>query len=151
MGNQDIRDAQALLEIAEQGGHLGGQGGIESVETLVEDDQLGLDDERARDGQALPLATAEFVGPLAERSARDAGEFQGGSGTLAALGARAAALDRQRLLHPLRGGESRVEAGGGLLEDELDVQAALGGERSPFEEDLAAARGFELRQEIGRA
>src|SRR5665811_1037895 len=82
MGNQDIGDAQAFLETGEKGGDLGGERGIESVEGLVEDEQLGLGDEGARDGQALALSTAEFVGALAERSARDAGKLQGGSGAL---------------------------------------------------------------------
>src|ERR1035437_6401434 len=106
MGNQDIGDPQAFLETSKKGGDLGGERGIESVEGLVEDEQLGLGDEGARDGQALALSTAELVGAFAERSARDAGKLQGGSGALAAYGARAAALDHQRLLDHLGGGES---------------------------------------------
>src|SRR5450759_50597 len=146
MGNQDIGDPEAFLETGEKGGDLGGERGVESVERLVEDKQLGFDDQGARDGQALALSTAEFVRALAPRSARDAGQLQGGSGALAAAGARAAALYHQRLLHNLRGGESRFEAGGGLLEDELDVQPPPWREWTAFEEDLARGRGFELRQ-----
>src|ERR1019366_2697377 len=112
-------------------------------------EQLGLGDQGARDGQALALAAAEVVGALAESSARDAGKLQGGGGALAAYGARAAALDHQRLLHNFGGGESRVEAGGGLLEDELDIQPPLRRGGKAFEEDLAAAWGFELRQATG--
>src|ERR1039458_7931314 len=62
MGNQDIGDSQALLETAEKGGDLGGERGIEAVEGLVEDDQLGLGHEGAGDGEALALSAAEFVG-----------------------------------------------------------------------------------------
>src|ERR1019366_6967460 len=112
-------------------------------------EQLGLGDQGARDGQALALAAAEFVGALAESSARHAGKLQGGGGALAACGARAAALDHQRLLHNFGGGESRVEAGGGRLKDEWDIQPPLRREGTPFEEDLAAAGGFELRQASG--
>jgi hypothetical protein len=150
MGNQDIGDPQALLETAEQGGDLGGERGIEPVEGFVEDEQLGLGHQGARDGQALALSAAEFVRALAQGGARDAGQFQGGRGALAAFGARAAALDHERLLDNLGGGESRVEAGGGLLEDELDIQAALRRKRTAFEEDLARRWEFRIASGNGR-
>src|ERR1017187_1287908 len=73
MGNQDIGDSQALLETAEKGGDLGGERGIEAVEGLVEDDQLGLGHDGAGDGEALALSAAEFVGAFGQGRARDAG------------------------------------------------------------------------------
>src|ERR1035437_789063 len=148
-GNQDIGDPEAFLKTGEQGGDLGGERGIESVEGFVEDEQLGLGDQGASYGQALALSTAELVGALAEGGTRDASKLQGGSGALAAAGAGAAALDHQRLLDNFGGGESGVEAGGGLLEDELDIQPPLRREWTAFEEDLAPGRGFKLRQATG--
>src|ERR1017187_4304842 len=149
MGNQDIGDSQALLETAEKGGDLGGERGIEAVEGLVEDDQLGLGHDGAGDGEALALSAAEFVGAFAQGGARDAGQFQGGCGAPAAHGGGVAALDDERLLHNFGGGEARVEAGGGLLEDELNIEPAPRREGTAREEDLTGGGGFELRQATG--
>ena len=54
--------------------------------------------------------------------------------------------DHQRLFDNFSRREPRIKARGRLLENQLDVHPPVWRERTPFEQDLAARRSFELRQ-----
>src|SRR5207248_7280674 len=61
MRNEDEREAEALLEIAKQVDHLRLDRDVERRDGLVAYDEAWLDRERARDADALPLATRKLV------------------------------------------------------------------------------------------
>ena len=63
-----IADA-ALLQIAEQVEHVDPGRGVEHADDLVGDEELEVEQERARDHQPLELAAAQLVRVLAEHVA----------------------------------------------------------------------------------
>jgi hypothetical protein len=56
MRNEDVREAEALLEIAKQVDHLRLDRDIEGRDRFVAYDEARLDRQRPRDADALPLA-----------------------------------------------------------------------------------------------
>ena len=61
VGDEEIGQAELLLQVLQQVDHLGLDRHVERRHRLVADDQLGLDGERAGDADALALAAREFV------------------------------------------------------------------------------------------
>src|SRR5581483_9223597 len=61
VGDEQIGDAEFLLQILQQIDDLGLDRDVERGDRLVADDQLGLDRERARNADALALAAGKFV------------------------------------------------------------------------------------------
>ena len=61
MGDEEIGQAELLLQVLQQVDHLRLDRDVERRDRLVADDQLGLDRERAGDADALALAAGEFV------------------------------------------------------------------------------------------
>ena len=59
MGDVDRRDAQPALQPGDLGAHLAAQLGVEVAERLVEEERVGLPDDRAAHRDALPLATRQ--------------------------------------------------------------------------------------------
>ena len=59
--DEEVGEAELLLETHHQVEHLGLHGDVERRDRLVGDDELGLDRERAGDADPLPLAAAELV------------------------------------------------------------------------------------------
>ena len=61
MGDEDQRQAEVALELAQQVEHLRLDRDVERRHRLVGDDQLRLERDRARDADALALAAGELV------------------------------------------------------------------------------------------
>ena len=60
VGDEQVGDAGAFLDLQEQRQHAGLGGEVERGDGLVADDQLGRERQRAGDRDALPLAAAEL-------------------------------------------------------------------------------------------
>src|SRR5690242_5553100 len=67
VGNEEIREAEFLLEIAEQVDDLRLYRDIERGDRLVANDQPGVERQRAGDADALALSAREFVREAVER------------------------------------------------------------------------------------
>ena len=64
---RDEQDAEpARLQVAEQVEHVDARRGVEHADDLVGDEQLDVEEQRARDEHALELAAAQLVRVLAE-------------------------------------------------------------------------------------
>jgi hypothetical protein len=75
-GSEVVRDkerseAPLLLEVADQIKDLSLHGRVQCRDSFIEDDQVGVGDYGARDGDSLALATGQLVrAPLRERCAK---------------------------------------------------------------------------------
>ena len=112
------------FEILQQVQHHRLHGNVERRGRLVEDDELWMQRDRARDADAGLLAAGQLMRETVEqidRQADQAGEF------LAAGAQRVAALDvaelHDRIGDGARRGEARIEAVGRILEHHLDALA----------------------------
>jgi hypothetical protein len=69
MGDVEEGEVEVALEIAEESAQVASQGGIEMGEGFVEEDEAGLEDERATDGGACGFAARERGGEVVETGA----------------------------------------------------------------------------------
>ncbi len=121
--DEQVADAQLGLEAREQLEHLGLDADVERGDGLVEDDQLGLERQRAGDRDALPLPARQLGGA--------AGQGAGGQGHVVEELGRAGPAPRtvpdaeraQRLRDDPLDGQARVEGRVGVLVDELNPTA----------------------------
>ena len=67
MGRQDHGQSAALVLHADQLGQLVARAGIEPGKRLVEDEQLGLDDERTRERDLPTFTTRKVMRHLVEK------------------------------------------------------------------------------------
>ena len=74
--DEERGDAEAVERGAQLIAHVAAQRGIEVGQRLVEQEDAGLDDERAGEGDALLLAAGEAL----HRAVRGVGESDGGEG-----------------------------------------------------------------------
>ena len=137
--DEEIGEAVALLEIAEQVDDLCADGDIEGADGFVEDEELGAEGDGAGDVDALALAAGELVGIAAEGVGIEAdfGEEFVQAGFEAVWGRFA--VDGEGLGEDLADGHAGVERGVGILEDDGEAAA-----------EAAHLAGVEL-QEIVRA
>src|SRR5262249_2931611 len=140
MRDQGVGEVQPRLQLGQQLDDLGLQPWIEASERFVENEQLGFEGERGRQGGPLLLAAAEVAGQPVQSSHGQANLFHGERGAAAAVGSIASALDKKGLFDDLCGRESWIEAGCWLLQDELDFEGI------PLEKDLAGRRLLETGQ-----
>ena len=61
VGDEQVGQPQALLQVLEQVDHLGPDGDVKGRDRFVGDDEVGLKSECAGDADALALAAAEGV------------------------------------------------------------------------------------------
>ena len=76
MGDEQVGEAQLLLQVLQQVHHLGLDGDIECGHGLVEDQQLRCQGQRAGDADALLLAAGELGGVAAEHGAGEADQLE---------------------------------------------------------------------------
>ena len=122
VGDEQVRQAELLLELDEQVQHLRLDRDVERGDRLVRDDELRLQHERARDADALPLAAAELVRVAVQRVGAEADALEHVDDAVGALGARRA-VDREALADELADPHARVERADRVLEDDLHVAA----------------------------
>ncbi len=66
MGDIDHRGVEVALQGAEFDAHLATEGGVEVREGFVEEEDLGVPDDAAANGDALALAAGELAGSQAQ-------------------------------------------------------------------------------------
>ena len=76
MGNEQIGEAEALLQILQEVDDLRLDRDIKRRHRLVADDQVGIDGERAGDADALTLPTRELVRIAPGMFGRQTDDFQ---------------------------------------------------------------------------
>src|SRR5581483_5742759 len=111
-----------LLELEEQVHDLRLDRDVERGDRLVEDQELGLERERARDADALALPARELVRVARREALVEADEVEQLGDALARVGPRAAEVP-ERLRDDRADGEARIERGVRVLEDHLELPA----------------------------
>ncbi len=143
--DEDVREAEALLQVLQQVHHLRLHRDVERRHRFVADDELRLDGERARDRDALPLAAGELVRVALRVRRRQADDAQQ-LGHALALAPGVQAVQRERLGEHVADRHARVQRRVRVLEDDLhraalraQVAAASSSPRSrPSKRDAAA-------------
>src|SRR5438094_3330313 len=97
MRNEQIADAELLLEILQQIHNLGTDRDIERRHGLVEDNKARVQRQGPRDSDALPLAATEFVRKEIDRGRSKADEIQEFMDALPDLGLWECLIDDQGL------------------------------------------------------
>ena len=123
MGDEEIGEAVALLEVAQQVDDLCADGDIERADRFVEYEEFGTEGDGAGDVDALPLAAGELVGVAAEGGGIEA--YFGEEFVEAAVKTlrRLFAVDGEGLGEDLADGHARVEGGVGVLKDDGEAAA----------------------------
>ena len=124
--DQEQRQAEALLQIAEQIEDLGLNGHIECSRRLVGDEQGWIARQRNRDQGPLAQAAGEVVRIIADASLRIRHAYcrQQLDGALPGGASARDAVDGERLLDLAADREDRVQGRHRLLEDQRDSRAA---------------------------
>ena len=123
VGDEDVGEAEPLLQVAQQVEDLRADRDVERRHRLVADDQLRLDRERAGDRDALALAAGEFVRIAAARNAARRPTSRSSSSTRArraAGGTRSCSASGSPRICADR--HARIERGVGVLEDDLRLR-----------------------------
>ena len=112
-----------MLQIAQQVENLRADRDVQRRHRLVADDQLGLDRERAGDGNALALAAGKFVRVAARKTRLEADQLQQFLDPRAVPRPRHQVMQLERLAQDLADGHPRIERGVGILKDDLRLAA----------------------------
>ena len=123
VADEEIGDAQPLLQVEQQVDDLRLDRHVEGGDRLVADQQVGLGHQGAREHDALALAAGKLVRVAVELVRLQADRVHHGAGALAALCGRDRAVDRQRLhdLHADR--QAAIERAQRILVDHLQLAA----------------------------
>ena len=145
VGDVERGDAEALLQFADFFAHAAAQVGVEVGERFVEKQHFRLQDERAREGDALLLPAGDLI-DVALAKAGEVNECQGFFNAHAAFFARHVE-HFQAVADVVGNAHVREERVG--LEDDADVALLDGGFGDVFavNVDLAAGRAFETGDE----
>ena len=136
MADEEVGQAKLFLQVEQQVEHGGLYADIERAHAFVTDDDLGLHGQAARNRDALALTARKLVWVLAEILAPQAHFFQQRQRQPGALILILAdAVDAHRLGQNLPHGKARIQAGVGVLKNDLDAAAVN-----------AHLRGAQLRQ-----
>jgi hypothetical protein len=148
VGDKNVGKSEFALEFLQQEKDLRADGDVESGNRFVGDDELGLEDQRARDADALALATGKFVGIALHGflGEADAAKNCGGA-RKALLCVESWFMNGKRFGNDFADAHARVQRGVGILEDHLRLPARGAQFRSaereqvaPFELDFATVR-----------
>ena len=139
-------------EVAEEVQNLRLDGDIQRGDRLIGDDELGLDGQRACDGNALALAAGKLVRIFAHEPRRQTDFFHQRADRPGQVGLGDFAVDLNRLGERGVNGHARVERGVRVLKNHLEIGtcgaqflAAHVGEGSAAESDGAGGRLDELQ------
>ena len=124
--NEDQRQPELLLEIGEKIEDLCLDGDVERRDRLVADDELGFGDQRPGDADALRLPAGKFVRIAVDHFGLQPHRLHHLHHALLAL--RRVEFGHQRLQqigNDLAHRHARIERGQRILEDDLQVAAAL--------------------------
>ena len=153
VGDEHVGQAELALELLEQVQDLRLDRHVEGRDGLVADDEVGLEDERPGDPDALALAAGELVWVAAGVPGRQADEVHHPTDLLVTLGGGPDPVDPQALADAVDDRRPRVEARIGVLEDHLHA-ASVGLEGRALErrqlrpvEPDRARRGFDQAEQ----
>ena len=123
--DEEIRQAEALLQVEQEVDDLRLHGDVERRDGLVADDERRLERDRARDADALALAAAELVRIFRRVRGIEPDHLEELADPRDALVARADPVDRQRLAHDIADAHARVERRVRILKDDLQMPPRL--------------------------
>src|SRR5664280_2346013 len=121
VGNEEVGDAQSLLEVLQQVDHSRLDRNIEGGHRFVEDQQLGVEDQGPGDPDALPLSAGELVGKAVGVARFEPHHHQRMGDEHPPRGVVPQSMDVERLGDRLADRHPWVERGERVLEDDLDV------------------------------
>ena len=153
VGDEQQGEAVAPLHVLEEVQDLGADRDVERRHRLVADHQLGLEDQRAGDADALALAAGEFVRQAAgDQVGVEADGRQHLAHAAIALGLVGHTDDDQRLGDDVADAAPGIERGDRVLEDQLQAAAHQAhlvgrepGELGAVEHHLARGRAAQLQ------
>src|SRR5438094_1138847 len=154
--DEDVREAFGGLHLLQEVDDVRLGHHVQRGRGLVQDDDLGFEDERHRDDDPLLHAPAEFVGIPTGDVLREADPFHRCDGLLHRLVSIHVVMDDERFRHLGAGTHRRVEGVQGALEDHRDafppdlfpeILVAEGHNVLAVEPDLALVALDVLRQE----
>ena len=119
MRDEQVSQAEFGLQVLEQVQDLRLNRDVQRRHRLVTDQHLGAERERARDSDALPLATGEAVRIAAQVTYVETYRSQEGLDPLDPLFLARDSMDRQRLCHDVVHRHPRIEGVERVLEDVL--------------------------------
>ncbi len=125
MRDEHHAEAQAFAQVDKEVEHLGAYGDVERGGGFVGDDQFRFEGQGTGDGDALALAAGELARQRPEGVAGQPDQVEQFLHTGLALLPGAAPVHVQRVEQDLTDGETRVERGGGVLEDDADGRAEV--------------------------
>ena len=126
VGDEQVGQAQFLLQVHEEVEDLGLDGDVQGRDRLVADDELGVEGEGAGDADPLAPAAVQFVGVGVGVAPGQAHQVHEVGGPVVGLGpGPVQAVDEHELGDDLQHGLAGVEAGVGILEDDLEILAQL--------------------------
>ena len=125
VGDEQVGEAVVLLEVVEEVEHLRLDRHVEGRHRLIADDELGADRQSAGDADALALAAGELVRIAVAHVACQADALEQLADAVVDLVAGHELVGQDRLGDDVAYAHARVERRVGILEDQLDVTAAL--------------------------
>ena len=125
MGDEEVGEAEALLQLLQQVHHLRLDRDIERRDRLVADDELGVERERPGDADALALTAGELVRVAVGEGGVEAHRIQQRLDTVPQSRARRLPVLAQRLTDDAAHRHAGVQAVLWVLEDHLHVWAQL--------------------------
>src|SRR6266540_2229873 len=150
VGDEEVSQTEVALQRFQQVDDLGADRDVEGRDRLVEDDQLWVERERAREADPLPLSAGELVRETVRMLRAQADDAQELRYALLELGPAHELVDAQRLPDDLANRHARVERRVGILEDDLHLSpnvthapAAQAGDVLSVEHDPARGRNDE--------
>ena len=153
VGDEEIGQAQLILELDQQIDDLCLDGHVQGGDGLVADDELGIDGQRAGDADALTLAAGKFVGEAVGVLPVQAHQLQAVIDHFLPLRALIQVVDVHALADDIAHGHAGVQGGVGVLEDHLGFPGKgllFGpvelGDVAAVEQDGAGGRLVELDQ-----
>lgn len=124
MADEEIGEAELVLQILEQVDDLGLDGDVEGACGFVADDETWAEGEGAGDGDALALAARELVGVAVGGVGGHAAAVEEIAGSAAGFGASIDGfVDAEGFGDNVGDAHARAEACGGILEDDLHALA----------------------------
>ena len=159
VGDEDVGDLQLLLQLVEQVEHLRLHGQVQRRHGFVADDHVGVERERPRDADALPLPAGELLRVLVcgLGAEPDQVEQPPHPHVAVAFGLVKRLVRAPRLGDDVAGRHPRVQRGVGILEHHLhpppeleQVLAAQAERVDAVEADRAGIRPLEHHQGAGQ-
>ena len=150
VGDKEIGKAHFPLQILEHIHHLGLDGNIQGGNRLIADDELRTHRQGPRDAHPLPLPAGKLVGVAVGVLAVQAHPLQKGDNALPALLLTGAELvDINGFPHNIPNGHAGVQAGVGVLEDDLHLPAEGEHIHGGFHPAFGAAVFIQNRASVG--